>query len=378
METLHQIYYQNSQSLAPLPDQSVDLVVTSPPYPMIEMWDDIFSKLDPQISRTLARSDGAQAFERMHAQLEIVWREVHRVLKPGGLACINIGDATRTVGDDFQLFANHTRIAHFLLSLGLKQLPAILWRKPTNSPNKFMGSGMLPPNAYVTLEHEYILIFRKKGIRRFTTDEEKELRRESAYFWEERNSWFSDVWFGLIGASQKMGKGSTRVRSGAYPFELAYRLILMFSVKGDTVLDPFLGTGTTLRAALCAGRGSIGFEIDPSFQTLLMDSLKILPRQSLELTQARIAAHQRFVQDRIDAGKPLKHFNASLNCPVITQQEKKMRLDVVERIDNLGPDHLKATLAPWQGRTPVSPSGQKPLEGPKASPKTPNRQLELF
>ncbi len=350
METLHQIYYQNSQSLAPLPDQSVDLVVTSPPYPMIDMWDEIFSKLDPRISRALACSDGAQAFERMHAQLDPVWREVHRVLKPGGLACINIGDATRTVNGDFQLFANHTRIAHFLLSLGLMQLPAILWRKPTNSPNKFMGSGMLPPNAYVTLEHEYILIFRKKGIRRFTTEEEKELRRESAYFWEERNSWFSDVWFGLIGASQKMEKSSTRARSGAYPFELAYRLTLMFSVKGDTVLDPFLGTGTTLRAALCAGRGGIGFEIDPSFKPLLIDSMETLPRQSLTLAEARLAAHQRFVQDRTDTGKPLKHFNAYLNCPVMTRQEKKLRLDIVQRIDNLGQGRLKATLAAWQGR----------------------------
>lgn len=350
METHHRILFDNAQSMAPVSDRSVDLVVTSPPYPMIEMWDDIFGDIDPRISNALKRCDGAQAFEGMHTQLDQVWREVHRVLKPGGIVCVNIGDATRTLGGDFQLFANHTRIVSCFLSLGFMQLPAILWRKPTNSPSKFMGSGMLPPNAYVTLEHEYILIFRKKGLRSFGSEIEKERRRASAYFWEERNTWFSDVWFGLIGATQKLNDNAARKRSGAYPFELAHRLIHMFSVLGDTVLDPFIGTGTTLHAAMCAGRCSVGFEIDRQFKPLILEKLEGIPDHSQQITCQRFAAHQRFVQERLASGKTIKHHNTFHDCPVITSQEKNLRLHIVSRIVDLGKNYFSATHSPWEGR----------------------------
>ena len=125
---------------------------------------------------------------------------------------------------------------------GFTSLPDILWRKPTNAPNKFMGSGMLPAGAYVTYEHEYILIFRKGGKRAFDRPpRRRQLRRRSAYFWEERNVWFSDVWTDLTGDAPGSRRRETRARSAAFPFELPYRLIQMFSVYGDTVLDPFAG-----------------------------------------------------------------------------------------------------------------------------------------
>jgi DNA modification methylase len=91
-----------------------------------------------------------------------------------------------------------------MLKLGFTNLPNILWRKQTNAPNKFMGSGMMPPGAYVTLEHEHILIFRNGGKRQFNSQKEKTNRRQSAFFWEERNQWFSDVWMDLKGARQKI------------------------------------------------------------------------------------------------------------------------------------------------------------------------------
>jgi DNA modification methylase len=119
--------------------------------------------------------------------------------------------------------------------LGFSALPAILWRKQTNAPNKFMGSGMMPPGAYVTLEHEYILILRKGNKREFTSIKEKQNRRESAFFQEERNFWFSDVWMDLKGTTQNLFDNKATERSAAYPFELPYRLISMFSVKSDTV-----------------------------------------------------------------------------------------------------------------------------------------------
>ncbi len=97
----------------------------------------------------------------MHSALDDVWAEISRVLVPGGIACINVGDATRTVGDSFRVYPNHARVTDAFVELGFEPLPDVLWRKPTNSAAKFMGSGMIPPNAYVTLEHEYVLVFRK-------------------------------------------------------------------------------------------------------------------------------------------------------------------------------------------------------------------------
>ena len=184
MQTFHRIIFRDSRQLGLLDDESIDLVVTSPPYPMIEMWDALFASLNPDIGVYLERGDYRRAFESMHRLLDEVWAELYRVMKAGALACINIGDATRSVGDRFQLFANHSRVQGKCMEMGFDVLPSILWRKPTNAPNKFMGSGMLPAGAYVTLEHEYILILRKSGKRMFRSPEEKRRRRESAYYWE--------------------------------------------------------------------------------------------------------------------------------------------------------------------------------------------------
>lgn len=134
-------------------------------------------------------------------------------------------------------------------------LPDIHWHKPTNAPNKFMGSGMYPPCAYVTYEHEYILVFRKGGNRKFT-NAEKSIRHNSAYFWEERNIWFSDLWE-IKGTTQKLKKGTSRARSAAFPFELAYRLVNMYSMKYDLVYDPFSGTGTVTKAAIASERNIV-------------------------------------------------------------------------------------------------------------------------
>jgi DNA modification methylase len=90
----------------------------------------------------------------MHKELDKVWKNIAGAVKEGGIVCINIGDAVRSINREFKLYSNHSRIISAFLNLGFNALPDILWRKQTNSPNKFMGSGMLPPGAYVTLEHE--------------------------------------------------------------------------------------------------------------------------------------------------------------------------------------------------------------------------------
>ncbi len=187
MKTTHLIIFKNSNNMADLTSGSIDLVVTSPPYPMIEMWDEMFSKQYPEIGKALNDKNGSLAFELMHRKLDSVWNECWRVLKDGGIVCINVGDATRTLNGNFTLYSNHSRIISYMLKIGFNALPEILWRKQTNAPNKFMGSGMLPPGAYVTLEHEFILIFRKGGKREFWKADDKKNRLESSFFWEERN-----------------------------------------------------------------------------------------------------------------------------------------------------------------------------------------------
>ena len=318
--------------------ESVDLVVTSPPYPMIEMWDAVFAAQDQGIGEALAGGKGACAFERMHALLDPVWAELFRVLRPGGLVCINIGDATRTLQGEFQLWSNHARILAALMRLDFVILPDILWRKPTNAPSKFMGSGMLPAGAYVTYEHEYILIARKGSKRVFGSAEEKEGRRESAYFWEERNLWFSDLWSDLKGAAQELEADEARQRSGAFPFELAHRLICMYSLRGDVVLDPFLGIGTTLMAAAVTGRNAVGMDLDPACCQVAHRSLAVAVQLANSFNRARLQRHLACVAAREQAGRPLKHTNRPYGFPVVTAQETGLWLDEL-----LGIAQLNAT-----------------------------------
>ena len=332
MITQHQVLFQNANTLSDIPDESIELVVTSPPYPMIEMWDETFRTQDPKISDAFKTKNGRRAFELMHHVLEPVWKEVYRVLKKGAIACINIGDATRTIRDNFSLYQNHTRIMHDLLKLGFNALPAILWRKQTNAPNKFMGSGMLPPGAYVTLEHEYILIVRKGEKRAFETEAEKQRRRESAFFWEERNIWYSDVWMDLKGTVQNIFDDKARKRSGAFPFELAYRLINMFSVKGDVVLDPFLGIGTSMYAAIAAGRNSIGIEIDENMKGAIGSRIDSVVPHSNMCIQTRIDKHLQFVEEHFKTKGEFKYLNPPYGFPVVTRQELDLFLNPLRSI----------------------------------------------
>lgn len=332
--TTHSIIIGAAQNMGQLKNNSIELVVTSPPYPMIEMWDEIMAKQNPEVQTALDKNDGAKAFELMHLELDKVWAEVERVLIPGGFACINIGDATRTIDGEFALYPNHSRIISAFQKLGVPNLPNILWRKQTNAPNKFMGSGMLPSGAYVTLEHEWILIFRKGGKRQFKTESEKLRRKESSFFWEERNVWFSDLW-DLKGTKQKIDNSETRKRSAAYPFELPYRLINMYSLQGDTVLDPFLGTGTTSLAAIASNRNSIGYEIDPMFLNIITENIESTPITFYNsIIQKRIDQHINFITERnADIKKgDIKHFNDNLKLPVMTNQETDIKLNFVTSV----------------------------------------------
>ncbi|MBF0343169.1 MAG: site-specific DNA-methyltransferase [Nitrospirae bacterium] len=334
IHTSHSIILKSSEAMSEITAESVDVVVTSPPYPMIEMWDELFAGRDDQIASALRDNDGNLAFRLMHEQMYPVWGELYRVLKNGGIACINIGDATRTVDGVFRLYPNHSYILNYCLDLGFSNLTNIIWRKQTNAPNKFMGSGMLPAGAYVTLEHEYILIFRKGTKREFKTASEKFNRQQSAFFWEERNVWHSDVW-DVKGTPQNMLDKSCRNRSGAFPFEIAYRLINMFSTKGDMVLDPFLGVGTTILASMASCRSSIGYEINPGLYKTISSVVNENAIDSLnEYLRNRLIKHISFVKERLlkEGKNALKHTNSNYGFPVVTSQETKLFINYLASI----------------------------------------------
>lgn len=332
MKTSHDIYFKDARDLGDINADSVDLMITSPPYPMIEMWDPVFSSLNAEIQEALQHEAGNTAFRLMHQELNKVWKEVSRVLQPGGIACVNIGDATRKIGDHFQLYPNHVAVTRFFQEHDFSVLPPILWRKQTNAPNKFMGSGVLPPNAYVTLEHEHILIFRKGTDPREFKPKSKQ-RYQSAYFWEERNTWFSDVWTDIKGASQVLNDSDLRERAAAFPVELPYRLMNMYSVFDDTVLDPFWGTGTTTLAAMASARNSIGYEIDPAFLNVFQNDVKEAKKVTNAMNARRIQKHIELVEKRKKQGKKPKYSASNYDFQVVTKQERDILFRTIKKIN---------------------------------------------
>ena len=157
-------------------------------------------------------------------------------------------------------------------------------------------------------------------------------------FWEERNAWFSDVWFDIKGTPQALGDKTARKRSGAYPLELAYRLINMYSAKGDQVLDPFLGTGTTMAAAMAAGRNSVGYEMDPSLGPAISSMAETLIGTAGHMIQQRLVRHIGFIMERMETRGPLKHNNRNYGFPVMTAQEKELLLNTPVAVTHT-PDH---------------------------------------
>lgn len=330
MKSTHHKYY-TADAFHPLPfkDESVDLIVTSPPYPMVQMWDESFGNYMPELARALEEQNGPASFEIMHELLDKTWSESYRLLREGGFLCINIGDATRTINKQFRIYHNHSRINTVCHKIGFDTLPSIIWRKPTNAPNKFMGSGMLPAGAYVTLEHEYILIMRKGGKRSFTK-EERQNRNASAIFWEERNLWFSDQWTDVKGTRQKLNLDSLRTRSAAYPIEIPLRLIQMYSTYGDVVLDPFSGTGTTSLAAMISGRNSLSIDND---KQLVKSTIKFSTKRKTKNTlnqqiKKRLINHMKYVHSKDMLF--FRYKNEPHGFPVKTLQERALTIRYIK------------------------------------------------
>lgn len=250
--TTHSINLGDAREMGQLEAQSVHLVVTSPPYWTLKEYRDSEGQMGH-----------IQDYEEFLAELDKVWSHCFRALVPGGRLICVVGDvclSRRKNNGRHTVVPLHASIQEHCRKLGFDNLAPILWHKISNAVHEVEnGSSFLgkpyEPNAVIKNDVEFILMERKPGGYRTPDVATRVLSIISA---ENHKKWFQQIWTGLTGAS-------TRHHPAPYPIELAERLIRMFSFVGDTVLDPFLGTGTTAVAAAKTGRNSIGFEVDEHY-----------------------------------------------------------------------------------------------------------------
>lgn len=265
--THHRLHLGDARSMSWIADESVHLVVTSPPY-----W--TLKDYAPH-----AQQMGAIAeYERFLQELDKVWAECMRVLVPGGRICCVVGDVCvpRKRSGRHLVMPLHADIQVRGRQLGLDCLTPVLWHKIANGATEAAGNGAgfygkpYQPGAVVKNDIEYILFLRKGGGYRTATPLQKALSMLSK---REMQAWWRSIWTDIRGASTRDG------HPAPFPVELAERLVRMFSFAGDTVLDPFTGTGSTNLAALGAGRHSIGNEIEPSYLNIARGRLTEAAKQ---------------------------------------------------------------------------------------------------
>lgn len=256
--TNHKIYFGDSRELNKIPDKSVQLIITSPPYWQLK---------DYGTSSQIGFND---SYEEYINNLNLVWMECERILSDGCRLCINIGDQfSRSVYyGRYKVVPIRTEIIRFCETLKMDYMGAIIWQKATTmnttGGGAVMGSFPYPRNGILKIDYEFILIFKKLGNAPKPTLEQKQ---NSILTKEEWNQYFSSHWnFSGVKQSEHIAM---------FPEELPKRLIKMFSFAGETIFDPFLGSGTTSLAAKNLGRNSIGYEINREFESIIKEKLNI-------------------------------------------------------------------------------------------------------
>jgi modification methylase len=250
--TSHQLYLGDARKMPELSEESVHLVLTSPPYWTLKKYNDHECQLGH-----------IEDYEEFLRELDRVWKRCYRALTPGGRLICVVGDVclSRRKNDGrHTVVPLHASIQDHCRKIGFDNLAPIIWHKIANAVYEVAnGSSFLgkpyEPNAVIKNDIEFILMQRKPGGYRKPNLAARLLSVISS---ENHKNWFQQIWTGLPGAS-------TKRHPAPYPLELAERLIRMFSFVGDTVLDPFLGTGTTSLASQRNGRNSIGYELDEDY-----------------------------------------------------------------------------------------------------------------
>jgi modification methylase len=252
-ETNHELRLSDARKLGWLAKESVDLIVTSPPYFTLK-----------EYVHTEGQMGDIADYESFLRELDKVWRQCYRVLKPGGRICCVVGDVcvSRKQGGRHYVLPLHSDIQVRARKIGFDVLTPILWSKIANGVTEAEGNGAgfygkpYQPGAIVKNDVEYILFLRKGTQYRSPEPMQKAL---SMLTKDEMQSWLISFWSDIKGASTRDG------HPAPYPVALAERLIKLFSFAGDTIFDPFVGTGSTILAAMETGRNSIGSDIEPQY-----------------------------------------------------------------------------------------------------------------
>jgi modification methylase len=278
LNTFHKVFFKDSRNMRKeIKDEEVHLVVTSPPY---------WSIKDYGNSQQIGYRDSLPKYFR---ELNKVWGECIRVLKPGCRLCINIGDQyiRATEKTPYQIIPLHALLVNNLMTKHRKEmvyLGSIIWKKISNTKTtggaSVMGSYGYPRNGYVSYNYEYIAIFKKKGN---APKASKELKERSLITLPEWRELFNGIW-NFAGAKQVGG-------IAIFPDTLPSRLMRMFTYEGDTVLDPFLGSGTTTKVALELGRNSIGYEI--GFKSPSIEDTKQAVKQKIHFNDVPVKFREK-------------------------------------------------------------------------------------
>ena len=290
VSTRHRLVQGDARDLSFLPDGSVHLVITSPPYWTLKRYEE-----NPKQLGHVAD------YEEFLACLRQVWQECLRVLVPGGrLVCV-VGDVclSRKAFGRHVVVPLHADICVMCRQIGFDNLNPIIWHKIANATyqvsngSKFLGKPY-EPNAIIKNDIEFILMQRKPGGYRQPSESQ---RKMSMINKQEFDGWFAQFW--------RITGASTKEHPAPFPLELAYRLVRMFSFVGDTVLDPFLGSGTTMVAAMKADRNSVGVDIEPAY-------LKMARRRITE-EQHNLFKHAMLIDERRvgPPKKPLRRASAA-------------------------------------------------------------------
>lgn len=288
--TYHKIIIGDSRDMKEVADESVHLVITSPPYWQLK---------DYGSGKQIGFDD---SYEDYINNLNLVWNESHRVLKKGCRLCVNIGDqfARSVYYGRYKVIPIRTEIIKFSETIGFDYMGAIIWQKVTTCNTTggatIMGSFPYPRNGILKIDYEFILIFKKHGTPPRVSRDVKDKSRMTIEQW---NQYFAGHW-NIPGEKQNK-------HLAAFPEEVPKRLIQMFSFVGDTVLDPFLGSGTTSLASKNLQRNSIGYEINPDFLPLIKEKLGLRQKTIFDEAKFEIVRRNRMDMDYKEAVKQLPY-----------------------------------------------------------------------
>ncbi|GIX42787.1 MAG: methyltransferase [Leptospiraceae bacterium] len=300
MKNFVKVIFGDSRNMSEVEDCSIDLIITSPPY-----WNIKNYGVDGQIGF-------GQNLHDYLKNLYLVWKECYRILKEGRRLCINIGDqfARSIIYGKYKVIPLHAEIILQCEDIGFDYMGSIIWQKKTTMNTtggaNIMGSYPYPPNGMIEIDYEYILLFKKSGKMKKISKEIKEKSKLSKEEWKE---YYTGHW-NFSGERQLN-------HEAMFPEELPKRLIKMFSFVGDIILDPFLGSGTTLKMAIELGRNGIGYEINYKYKTIIEE----------KLTNKKDLFHQFYSIDYV-----IREDNISSN-PDLVENYKPVIKNIIPRIN---------------------------------------------